>query len=561
MSAINYGGTSSSSSISSSTPSSTSKAQVDTEVQEVDVGSHIAPGAPVERHNPLGRNVTLWTAIMLNLGALLGPGIFAVTGVILNSVGSVGLLLTFWLITPIFAFAAVLAFGELASMFPDRSGATVVYLEQAYPRPKFFVPIAFAVTSVLTSFSGTSSVVFAQYVLSIFDLEVTPYRQTVLALAVAAFGIGVVGTSTKWSLRAVNILTIAKVLSLIFVALTGIAVLAGFTRIEDPFANFQHLFRGSSTNLNALATALVKTHWAFYGWVNSFSVLSEIKTAQPARTARNAALISVALVTLLFFFVNVAYVASVPIDEIKGSGQLVASLMFKHVFGESWTAKCLPVMVALSCLGNIIAITVGQARVLREVARQGMLPYPQFFASTHPFGTPLGPVLIKLALTVTVILLLPAKDTFNFLLDLASYPNLVFQVAAGAGVWVLRRRRAKEGLPRAPLEVWNVVLVLYLAQNVVQIVVPWVPPEPGHADVSFWYATYCVVGLGILVACAVYYYIWIIYLPRRGGYEIVEKVVDLGEGAFTSSLTRKYHGQSDEDEDGDEEERPLLAGS
>ena len=62
-----------------------------------------------------------------------------------------------------------MAYGELASMFPDRSGAEVVYLEQvssagnhhwspsdmaqqAYPRPRFFVPIAFAVTSVLLSF-------------------------------------------------------------------------------------------------------------------------------------------------------------------------------------------------------------------------------------------------------------------------------------------------------------------------------------------------------------------------------------------------------------------------
>ena len=69
--------------------------------------------------------------------------------------------------------------------------------------------------------------------------------------------------------------------------------------------------------------------------------------------------------------------------------------------------------------------TVGQARVLREVARQGLLPYATFFASTRPFGTPLGPVALKYVLTVSVISALPARDAFNFLLDLASYPNLV----------------------------------------------------------------------------------------------------------------------------------------
>jgi hypothetical protein len=69
--------------------------------------------------------------------------------------------------------------------------------------------------------------------------------------------------------------------------------------------------------------------------------------------------------------------------------------------------------------------TVGKARILREVARQGLLPYPTFFASTRPFGTPLGPVALKYATTVLAVSALPARDAFNFLVDLASYPNLV----------------------------------------------------------------------------------------------------------------------------------------
>lgn len=74
--------------------------------------------------------------------------------------------------------------------------------------------------------------------------------------------------------------------------------------------------------------------------------------------------------------------------------------------------------------------TVGHARVIREVARQGLLPYPEFFASTRPFGTPLGPVVLKFVLTALVIFALPARDAFNFLLDLASYPNMVSKCVA-----------------------------------------------------------------------------------------------------------------------------------
>jgi len=69
--------------------------------------------------------------------------------------------------------------------------------------------------------------------------------------------------------------------------------------------------------------------------------------------------------------------------------------------------------------------TIGQARIIREVARQGLLPFPAFFTSIRPFGTPFGPVCLKAFLTIAVILAVPAKDAFNFVLDLASYPHLV----------------------------------------------------------------------------------------------------------------------------------------
>jgi hypothetical protein len=46
--------------------------------------------------------------------------------------------------------------------------------------------------------------------------------------------------------------------------------------------------------------------------------------------------------------------------------------------------------------------------------RQGVLPWPAFWASTKPFGTPLGPYFIKWAVTIIMILAPPAGDAFNF---------------------------------------------------------------------------------------------------------------------------------------------------
>ncbi|KAM6488831.1 Amino acid/polyamine transporter I [Amanita muscaria] len=354
-----------------------------------------APEALIETVNPLGHEVTLLSAIMLNIGYITGAGIYAVPGPILHSVGSVGMLLAYWIIAPLFAYAGLMLYCELGSMFPNRSGAEVVYLEQMYPKPKFLIPTMFAFCAVLLSSSASNAIVFAQYLLTGLEIPITDSRQIVVGLAVVFITTACVALSTKWSLRMVNLLTILKTISLAFIVITGAAVLLGLTRIRDPTANFHNPFANTSTNFNALAIGMVKANQAFGGWNNAFYVLAEVKGPNPVRTVRKASIFSLTLMGGLFLFVNVAYIAAVPPDEIRNSGQLVAALFFRRVFGNTATAKLLPLLVALSCFGNIIAATVGQARMIREVARQGLLPHPKFFASTRPFGTPIGPAALK----------------------------------------------------------------------------------------------------------------------------------------------------------------------
>lgn len=43
----------------------------------------------------------------------------------------------------------------------------------------------------------------------------------------------------------------------------------------------------------------------------------------------------------------------------------------------------------------------------------------------------------------------------------------------------------------------------------------------------------------IMQLCGLYYYVWIILLPKWGGYEIVEEIVELDDGARTAHLVRK----------------------
>ncbi|WP_111007435.1 amino acid permease [Streptomyces sp. NTH33] len=77
---------------------------------------------------------------------------------ILKGVGSPGLSLIFWVIGLFTSAASLSVYLEFASYFPSRSGSEVVYLEQAFPRPRYFFPIAFAVQTVILSFSSSNAI-------------------------------------------------------------------------------------------------------------------------------------------------------------------------------------------------------------------------------------------------------------------------------------------------------------------------------------------------------------------------------------------------------------------
>lgn len=139
-------------------------------------------------------------------------------------------------------------------------------------------------------------------------------------------------------------------------AAVGLAVLAGMTRVEDPYANFHDIFEGSTSNFHSLAIGVVKANYAYSGWQNAFYVMGEVKGPDPTRTIRKAGFISLSIVAALFVLINIAYVAAIPREEIRNSGQLVAALFFRHVFGDTWGAKMLPSMVALSTFGNIVSL-------------------------------------------------------------------------------------------------------------------------------------------------------------------------------------------------------------
>lgn len=82
--------------------------------------------------------------------------------------------------------------------------------------------------------------------------------------------------NTRASYWISNAIGVVKLLTLIFVGITGLVVLGGHTRVKDPHMNFRDPFDGHTTPYG-ITNSLVKIVFAYSGYDNVFNVVNEIK--------------------------------------------------------------------------------------------------------------------------------------------------------------------------------------------------------------------------------------------------------------------------------------------
>ena len=83
--------------------------------------------------------------------------------------------------------------------------------------------------------------------------------------------------STRWSMRLMILISAVKLIILLFIVITGFAVLGGGTRVKNPRQNFHNSFDGITNNGNDIVNALVSINFAYQGYANAFNVVNEIR--------------------------------------------------------------------------------------------------------------------------------------------------------------------------------------------------------------------------------------------------------------------------------------------
>ncbi|KAK7179859.1 methionine permease [Paraphaeosphaeria sporulosa] len=481
----------------------------------------------------LGRTISWPSAYIIVISRVIGSGIFATPGVIVKSVGSVGLSLSLWVLGAIIAACSLAVTLEYGCMLP-RSGGEKVYLEFTYRKPRFLASTLVAVQAVLLGFTASNCIIFAQYSLFAFDIEATDFRRKSLAVGLLTAITIVHGCFLRTGIWIQNVLGWIKVGLVIFMVLAGLFVVAFRERNTDGtkshFPTGDQLWEDTNWDWGIIATSLFKVFYSYAGLGNINNVLNEVKN--PIRTLKSVSITSLATACILYLLVNIAYFTVVPLEEIRQSKELIAALFFEKSFGPSWGKTVLPLAVALSGAGNVMVVTFALARLNQEIARQGFLPFSKILASTKPFNAPMGALIVHYIPSLLVIALPPSNEVYSFILEVEGYPGTIFALALSIGLLYLRQKRPDL---KRPFRAWKIAPVFRIILSLALLAAPFFPPKEKPTG-GIWYATYAVVGVSIILSGVVYWYVWTVLIPKWKGYRLEEETSVLADGTSVTTL-------------------------
>lgn len=291
-------------------------------------------------------------------------------------------------------FCGLSVFLEFGLAIP-RSGGEKNYLERVYRHPRYLATCVLASQMILLGFSSGNSLAFGRYILLAAGHEEDSWIGRGIGVACVTFATVLHSVLPRWGLRLVNVLGVFKVVILLLIVFSGFAALAGHRRVPDP-RNFDNAFRLETGNgwggggAYTYSTALLNVIYSYKGWENANYVIGELK--HPRKTLVVAAPIAIGGVTILYVLANVAYFAAISKEEFANSEVIIAGVFFRNMFGDSAAARSLPVFVALSNMGNVLAVSFAHARLNQEFGKEGLLPWSRFWASVKPFNAPAASV-------------------------------------------------------------------------------------------------------------------------------------------------------------------------
>lgn len=412
--------------------------------------SMLGPLKPLEIRGPREADRTLrktlsWPHLVaLGVGAIVGTGIYTLTGVGADRAGPAVILA--FMVAGVVCACAALAYAELATLIPTAGSAYTYTYSVLGEAPAWIVgwslilEYSLACSTVAVGWSGylvgwlhAAGVELPAALLSgphgggIINLPAV-----MVALAVAGLLIG--GTRESATLNII----------LVIVKLTALAAFVLFALpafdVDNmvPFAphGFGSAADSAGVTRGVMAAAAI-VFFAFYGFDAVATSAEEAKN--PGRDLKIGIIGSMVVCTTIYMLVAIAAVGAVNHAQIAGSSEPLAFVLRTLDHPLAARAVALAALIALPSV--ILVMMYGQSRIFFVMARDGLLPRRLSVVSSRKGA----PVLIT-AITGVFVAAFAGFFRLDEIAELANAGTLAAFISVAACMMILRKR--SPDLPR-----------------------------------------------------------------------------------------------------------------
>jgi amino acid transporter len=407
---------------------------------------------PVPRKNELQRKLGVWSATAVVIGSTIGSGIFRSPAGIADKLPGPLPMMAVWVAGGIFALCGALTMAEVASALPQ-TGGIYVFCRDAWGRLAAFLFGWGQISMIRAASLGGIAITFAEYFFRVMGFDPHPVTLGISRVNWTAAGaIAITGVfnyiGVRFASGVINFTVIAKYGGLLFIVIVAFA----FGLPHYGVSHYTPAVPPGSFTLPAFGLALVSTLWAFDGWADLAYNAGEV--LNPGRNLPRALIGGTLAVLGIYLAANLAYMAVLPIGEIRTS-QLVAADVAQRLLGGAGVAF-VSITVMISTFGTLNTVLFTSPRVFFAMADDGLFFRP--VAKIHPrFGTPFVAITLVAALGMVFVLLLP----FEQLADTFVTAFLPFYLLAVASVFKLRGTPGYNPTFRVPL--YPLVPLLFIA--------------------------------------------------------------------------------------------------
>jgi APA family basic amino acid/polyamine antiporter len=427
------------------------------------------------------RTLQLKDLVLLAVGAVIGSGIFLVSGAVLRNVeNSILLALLVWFLGGVLSLLGGLTYGELSAANPD-AGGLYIFIRDGFGRLPAFLYGWASFFMISSGSAATLAVAFGSYVAQIIPMN--PILLKVVSVAMVAFVTIVNVRGTRKSADLQNWTTAVKVAAILLMSIVLLFLGKGFQNSGPDLLPAQ---LGSSI-LSGFGVAMISVLWAYEGW--QYATFSAGEAVNPQRDFPRAFLIGLLSLIGLYVLANFGYFAALGAKGAAASDTIAATSV-GAVLGP-WSAKLVSLAILISIFSATNSILLTAPRVFYAMAHDGL--FFKKMAEIHPgFRTPAFAVI---ALGVWSALLV-FTGTFEQLLTYVIFTAWIFYGLAGASIFVYRKKQSASGRPYStPGYPWTpLIFVLSAAALVVNAIIA----QPRNAAV------------GVIIVCSGIpaYFIW-----------------------------------------------------